>query len=82
MIKIKTMTSKGNNSTTPRGMDIFELPRIFILRLKNARFVVNLSEFLEIAPTNRTLPNSCDEGNRLVRLLTKPMIVELDVTFD
>lgn len=82
MIKIKMMTSKGNNSTTPSGIDIFELPRILILRLKNARFVVNRSEFREIAPTNGTFSNSCEEGNRLVRLLTSPMIIELDMTFD
>lgn len=69
---IKIMTIHGNSNTAPSGTEILELPFSRMRLLKKDNLGINRSFSL--------LRSSRDgragvEGNRLMRLLTKPMAV-------
>lgn len=67
--KIKTTTMQGNNSTTPRGIEMLELPFNLNGRLKNA----SLELVFALVLTSSMDGRFGDEGMRFRTLCTNPI---------
>ena len=68
IMRIRIITSKGNNKTTPNGIDIFELPFNRILRRKKANLGDNRSCCLDNFSIPGTFSRLSADGSLLVRL--------------
>ena len=70
--RINSTTMQGNNSTTPSGIDMLELPFNRNGRRKNA----NLDDGFEFPFifASSSAGRSADEGNRFMILCTKPIL--------
>ena len=75
--RMRMMTRHGKSRTTPSGMDTLELPRRRIRRRKKANLGVRYSRCCERLLTAGSFSKEVklrDDGNRLARFWTNPMV--------
>ena len=72
-MRISIITIKGNNNTTPRGIDIFEFPFNRILRRKKANRGDIRSCCFDSVSIPGTFSRPSEEGSLLARLWNRPI---------
>jgi hypothetical protein len=67
--KIKTTTIQGKSRTTPRGMEMLELP----FNRRGRRKKASLDVAFDLVLTSSIKGRLCDEGIRFITLCTNPI---------